>query len=962
MPFLYWHNMLVRDVNRNRRIRHLTLITFALLLSAINGCSTGMPPPPLLDAGTSTKQSTDSTATPSSQGTIANPILISATYDSAFVPEILSQWQEWAMRVEEATSLSFVVQPGPQTELELLEALRTGKTHIAFLTPLAYLYGHKRGWVEPAANSVESWNGRDARSIMFISRTDKNLLQGEPPQVFEQLNDKHPCYRKNYPQLPWLAPLEEYILPSGLLRLNSIVTDTPVFIGEDDGLKSVETGVFTKVCDFAAVDAVSLNEFKNMLPGDLSNSAFTRWPREMQILYTTPPINPIGVVTLSATLPQSLQTKISRAIVSIPSLYTETKLIDFNASLYDVFERIVDASGVNTKQYLALPIWTPEAEISVDQQWVAPPMGTLVADILVQGGAPFIPFINDQPINRLVIPAIYAELVRLDASGNYFPYLAADLPNLQNGLARFIGDEEDQHFEVEFALRSNVTWQDGQSFTADDLVFSWNLVMDPDWPGSHWGQAGYAPEIYVMSVDALAPDRVIYRFMSQRQAREAAQSGGKLGDASLYTNLIEQYGPVVPLDYMDVGRNVFPEHLLKNIKPKDILTSKFARSPVYAGAYRLKEGSQGDEPIVMEAFGGFVLKSPQIKQVVLGASYYSTGVPTHDVQSPEFLAQAMHAGAIHTQLGLPGVKSRYGVDPVAYDSLAIQGVANVNWIPTNRWEVLDYNLDNPHLTDLRVRRAIAYAIDRQGIIDQVLAGHGKLMKSYLPDWHPLFPSNLMLPDYAYDPNQARILLGEAGYDLSKNPAEHPTRGPLILQLASMDVNLYSRPPIATAIQEQLANINIRVEVKFYTWLEFEGQDCSAIRNGRKFDLGLAGWVGLDLYPIRWVEQTTAIASIPSVDNGCPYEKSNWSGWRNLQAEAILVQLKDGRLSLENRDNYLQQWAEHQRLWATELPSLPLFNLERPVVRTQELLGIQPSSFAFNGTEDTWNIFEWTLNR
>jgi len=929
-----------------------------LLLIVVIGCS----------AGTTTQDGTSTlsdipTPVPSNLGTVANPIVVSADYASAFYPEILSQWQERAKRLEEATGLSFIVQAGPPTELELLEAMRNGKTHLAFLTPLAYIFGYERGWVQPLANAVATWNGQDARRIMFIARTDTNLNPGEPPQVFEQLKDKRPCYRKLYPQLPGLAPLEEYILPAGLLALNSVTTGKPVFIGNNDGFSSVEAGVFLKDCDFAAVDAISPDDFKNLLPGELSTGIMTRWSRDMQILYTTPPINPLGVIAISSNVPQSLQTQIEHAVLLNPDFDSETKYIDFNEPLYNEFERIIVASEVDTKEYLASPIWTPEPDeaTSVDQQWVAAPEDSLVIDAPMQGGAPFLPFFNDQPLNRLVIHAIYAELTRLDANGNYFPYLAADIPTLENGFARFIGSAEDQQFEVEFRLRSNLTWQDGYPLTSDDLVFSWNLVMNPDWPGSHWGQTGYAPEIYVTSVEASAPDHVIYRFMSQRQAREAFQSGGRLKDPSLYTSLTQQSGPVVPLDYMDVGRNVFPEHLLKKIAPKDISASEFSRQPVYAGPYQLVEGAQFDKPVVLEAFENFVLGKPAIERVVFGASYYSAGV-TPALQPPTLLAQALQAKAIHIQLGSPGVRSRQGEDPAAYDTLAAQGgLASVTWMPRTSWEVLDFNLDNPHLADLMVRQAIAHAIDRQGIVDEVLAGHGQLMRSYLPSWHPLYAGDVTLPNYAYDPKESRVLLEKAGYNLTKYPAVHPTRGVLTLQLASMDVNIYPRPPIANIIKEQLSEVGIQVDVQFYSWHDFEGQDCSAIRNGRKFDLGMAGWgSSVVLYPVEWLEQATAIDSIPTVENNCPYEKSNWSGWNNAQAETIRIQLDDGRLALEHPNEYLQLWAAHQLLWSTDLPSLPLFNSERPIVIASSLTGVRPNHFAFSGVEDTWNIFEWTM--
>jgi peptide/nickel transport system substrate-binding protein len=178
----------------------------------------------------------------------------------------------------------------------------------------------------------------------------------------------------------------------------------------------------------------------------------------------------------------------------------------------------------------------------------------------------------------------------------------------------------------------------------------------------------------------------------------------------------------------------------------------------------------------------------------------------------------------------------------------------------------------------------------------------------------------------------------------------------------MDVAPYPRKGTATLIQQQLAAVGIQVEVKFYSWPEFEGQDCSAIRNGRQFDLGMAGWLGATgRYPVGWVEQALATESIPTPQNGCPIEKSNWSGWRNAEADAILAKLKDGRLALEQPEEYKRLWAEHQRLWASDLPSLPLFNVERPVTTAPQLQGVQPSPFAFGEVEDTWNVFEWFLN-
>lgn len=687
--------------------------------------------------------------------------------------------------------------------------------------------------------------------------------------------------------------------------------------------------------------------------------SFARWGREMEILYTTPPIWPAGVLAFSPVVPANLRERLARVIIASPDDFPSIPAVPFEDTLLEEFADIVRASHVDVEPLLQLKGPNPESE-EKEPAWTAPPEGTAVIDVRIESGAPLLPDSSD-PFAALVALALNAELARLDGSGGFEPYLAQSLPSVENGLVRFVGEGEDEQLEVEFRLRPGSRWQDGERLTANDLAFSWQYLMDPSFPTTHWIRSGPAPEVFVASVEATAPERVIYRFMSQRQARQTAISGGRLGDPTLYAGVAQQAGPVVPLDFLGVGRIVLPQHLLGVLAPDQFPDSDFARRPVYGGPYRIAEEAKPGQPVVLEANPYFFLGRPGIDRVVFGAGYYSEGVLGY-WQTSDLLREALEAGAVTAQLGLPWVNSRQGEGPTAYDAITKDNVANVTWVPRQAWETFDFNLDNPHLVDLRVRQAIAHAIDRQQIIDEVLVGHAGLMSSYLPAWHPLVADRAALPEYDFDPEEARALLTAAGYDLSRWPATHPDRGPLRLRLASMDVNVYPRPPIAEIIRENLGAVGIEVEVTFYTWPEFEGQDCSAVRNGRRFDLGLAGWGGApDLFPVGWVQQVTLSTSIPTEQNGCPFDKSNWSGWQNAEADALFPALRDGRLALENPELYRQAWAEHQVLWATDLPSLPLFNPYRPVTYSPRLTGLQPSPFGIGGgVEDTWNIYEWEL--
>jgi peptide/nickel transport system substrate-binding protein len=139
---------------------------------------------------------------------------------------------------------------------------------------------------------------------------------------------------------------------------------------------------------------------------------------------------------------------------------------------------------------------------------------------------------------------------------------------------------------------------------------------------------------------------------------------------------------------------------------------------------------------------------------------------------------------------------------------------------------LGFNLQDPVTGDLRVRRAVACAIDRQAIIQYVLAGAATPAAALLPADH--WAGNPALAPPRYDPPRARALLAQAGYD-----AGHP------LELDYKTSTDPVRLRIATVIQQQLAEVGINLRVKSYDWGTFYGD----IKAGR-FQLYSLAWVGI----------------------------------------------------------------------------------------------------------------------
>ena len=142
--------------------------------------------------------------------------------------------------------------------------------------------------------------------------------------------------------------------------------------------------------------------------------------------------------------------------------------------------------------------------------------------------------------------------------------------------------------------------------------------------------------------------------------------------------------------------------------------------------------------------------------------------------------------------------------------------------PGSSYHYLGFNLADPVTGDLRVRQAVAHAIDREAIIRHLLGGAARPAGSVLPPGHYAAAT---LKDYRHDPARARQLLAQAGH-------EH-------LRLAYKTSTDPVRLRIATAIQAQLAAVGIRVRVQSNEWGSFFGD----IRAGR-FQLYSLAWVGI----------------------------------------------------------------------------------------------------------------------
>jgi peptide/nickel transport system substrate-binding protein len=272
-----------------------------------------------------------------------------------------------------------------------------------------------------------------------------------------------------------------------------------------------------------------------------------------------------------------------------------------------------------------------------------------------------------------------------------------------------------------FALRSGVKWQDGQPFSAADVKFTFDLVSHPDWPG--------ALDSYFASIQGA----------KEHKSGEAAEVTGVqvIDDTHVQFTLTQ---PDTLFLASTVSRQrILPKHILEQLPPADVEKSDFARKPVYTGPYMVDEWRPG-ESITFRAFPDYFGGKAGVDTLV-----------ARFIPDPATALAELQRGAL--QIGL--------VTPDQFPAFVSDSSFTTQELPGLRVLYIQFDLTRPMFADPRVRQAISHAIDRQTVIDAVYLGKGEPATSFVPSLAWIY--NPDVPTYPYDPDKAKALLSEAGW-------------------------------------------------------------------------------------------------------------------------------------------------------------------------------------------------------
>ena len=263
---------------------------------------------------------------------------------------------------------------------------------------------------------------------------------------------------------------------------------------------------------------------------------------------------------------------------------------------------------------------------------------------------------------------------------------------------------------VEFVLQQGVKFHNGEDLTADDVVFSFERILNEDIGAQRRG--------FVKEVSSVV----------------------KIDDHTVQFHL---NAPWPVFEQMLVHNQIVPQDYLIEVGDE-----AFAQSPVGSGPFKFVEGKL-DEQIVLERFDDYYGGSVQLPPV--GPAFLDR-IIFRMIPETSTRVAALLAGDVHIIQSVPSfmVAQLVGKDKVT-----------IKTTDGTRPKFIDLNTTQPPLDDARVRQALNYAVDAETILAKVVGGYGTILPG------PLSPANLYadpsLEPYGYAPEKTALLLAEAGY-------------------------------------------------------------------------------------------------------------------------------------------------------------------------------------------------------
>ena len=494
------------------------------------------------------------------------------------------------------------------------------------------------------------------------------------------------------------------------------------------------------------------------------------------------------------------------------------------------------------------------------------------------------PLLRLQAIGTDVDMFIFGLFFNLDDKVHYVPELATVVPTQQNG-----GISKDG-LTITYHLRHGVKWQDGAPFTSHDVVFTVSAILNPKnnlQSRNGWDQ--------IKNVEAVGPYEV--RFHLKRI-----------------------YAPAVASFFSEGGLYpILPAHLLEQYP--DLNRVPFNTNPVGTGPFKLVRWVHGDH-LELAANPLYWRGPPKLQHIIFKVIPKET--------------------TIVVQLRTHEIDAWFRAPSNLYNEVkSLEPDYRVQLEPSFVYSHMDLNLKNPLFQDVRVRRAIHYAMNMQDIIDKVT--HGVQLPADAEEPPISWAFNPHVMHYPFDPAQARALLTQAGW--SPGPD-----GIMTKDGKRLSFNISAAAGGATGeateqiVQQQLKAVGIEAKIKNYPaeLLFAPGQDGGILQSG-KYDAGFYSWVASD--------DPDGEVSLYSCDQFAPSGQNDMFWCDRTLTNALLAARATYDMAERKRDYGIAQ-AEV----ASQSATIVMWFQRQIYVTSTHFHGYIPAP----ATTSNWNTWEWSV--
>jgi peptide/nickel transport system substrate-binding protein len=486
-----------------------------------------------------------------------------------------------------------------------------------------------------------------------------------------------------------------------------------------------------------------------------------------------------------------------------------------------------------------------------------------------------------------------------DAEWKLVCLLCSELPSIANGLAQPVTLKNGKKgVDLTYTIRPDAKWADNVPVTTDDVVFTYQVGRNPQSAVSN-------AELYrrITGIDAKSR-RTFTMHVDKLDFDYAA-----IDDFVLLPAHIEKAAFADPTQYRFKSR----------------YNSDPTNPGLYDGPYRVSEVGTGS-------------------YVVLTPNPYWSGPPgrfrritVRAIENTAALEANLLSGTIDMVAGELG--------PPLDEALAFENAHGnqfrMIYKPGLIFEHVDLNLARPALADQRVREALLLGIDRQAISRSLFAGRQPVADSFVSPLDVGYSADI--PHYAYEPARAKSLLEAAGWHDQGGGIRRNAAGQRLSLELMTTAGDRTRELVEQVLQSQWRQIGVDVRLKNEPARVLFGETLPH----RRFDMAMYAWISAPENVPRSIFYSN---EIPDAANG--YSGQNATGFDNPEMDRLI----DATEVELNSDRRKALWARMQRLYAAELPSLPLYFRSSVFILPKWLHGVRPTGNQYPTT--LW-VTDWT---